>query len=215
MYRTHRNGLHYHTSVLFWGMGSAKRLSSQLLLNYCTFLTSIPLITRLIKIQKQFIPRIRDCVPIAIIYSDYGTFGNIYATKWCWTFQGWAFLGGRLQHKYIHGDLCLTFFLTFEYFWVVICCFLTFCSLSYNQISDEGACKFAGALQMNQSLQELKWVSGGWLQHIHSWRFMIDLPFWHSMALVWTRSQFKVLKWVQPYSCFSSTPEFYLLEIYC
>ena len=45
---------------------------------------------------------------------------------------------------------------------------------------------------------------------------MIDLPFivlWHSTALVWTRSQFKEIKWVQPYSCFSSTPEFYSLEI--
>ena len=41
---------------------------------------------------------------------------------------------------------------TFELF----CCFLTFCSLSYNQISDEGACEFARALQVNQSLQELK-----------------------------------------------------------
>ena len=37
-------------------------------------------------------------------------------------------------------------------------CSLTFCSLSNNHISDEGACELAAALQMNQSLQELKLV---------------------------------------------------------
>ena len=37
-------------------------------------------------------------------------------------------------------------------------CFLTFCSLRFNQISDEGAHALAAALQVNQSLQELKWV---------------------------------------------------------
>ena len=35
---------------------------------------------------------------------------------------------------------------------------LTFCSLSRNQISNIGACELAGALQVNQSLQKLKWV---------------------------------------------------------
>ena len=37
-----------------------------------------------------------------------------------------------------------------------ISCSLTFCSLSRNQISDEGACKLAGALQINQNLQKLE-----------------------------------------------------------
>ena len=37
-------------------------------------------------------------------------------------------------------------------------CFLTLCSLSKNEISDEGMCALAGALQVNQSLQEFKWV---------------------------------------------------------
>ena len=36
---------------------------------------------------------------------------------------------------------------------------MIFCSLSNNQIFEEGACVFAGALEVNQSLQELKWVS--------------------------------------------------------
>ena len=36
-------------------------------------------------------------------------------------------------------------------------CFLTFCSLRSNQISDEGAHVVAAALQVNQNLQELKW----------------------------------------------------------
>ena len=39
-----------------------------------------------------------------------------------------------------------------------VCFFLTFCSLRSNQISDEGARAVAAALQVNQSLQELKWV---------------------------------------------------------
>ena len=40
----------------------------------------------------------------------------LYATKGGSTFQGWAFFGERrLQHIYIHGDLCLTFYITFEY----------------------------------------------------------------------------------------------------
>ena len=34
--------------------------------------------------------------------------------------------------------------------------FLTFCSLSKNEISDEEVCAFAGALQVNQSLQKLE-----------------------------------------------------------
>jgi len=33
---------------------------------------------------------------------------------------------------------------------------LTFCSLSKNQISDEGACELAAVLQVNRSLQELE-----------------------------------------------------------
>ena len=37
-------------------------------------------------------------------------------------------------------------------------CSLTLCSLSWNQISDEGARELAAALQVNQSLQTLKWV---------------------------------------------------------
>ena len=37
-------------------------------------------------------------------------------------------------------------------------CSLTFCSISENRISDEGTCALSGALQVNQSLQELKWV---------------------------------------------------------
>ena len=48
------------------------------------------------------------------------------------------------------------FFITFEYFWLLICCFLTFCSLRSNQISDKGARTVAAALQVNQSLQKLK-----------------------------------------------------------
>ena len=32
-------------------------------------------------------------------------------------FKGGLFFGEkRLQHIYIHGDLCLTFYITFEYF---------------------------------------------------------------------------------------------------
>ena len=50
------------------------------------------------------------------------------------------------------------FFIPFEYFWLLICCSLTFCSLGYNKISEEGARELAAALQVNQSLQELKWV---------------------------------------------------------
>ena len=38
----------------------------------------------------------------------------------------------------------------------LICCSLTLCSLSENEISDEGARTLAEALQVNQSLQELK-----------------------------------------------------------
>ena len=34
--------------------------------------------------------------------------------------------------------------------------YLTFCSLGFNQISDEGASTVAAALQVNQSLQKLK-----------------------------------------------------------
>ena len=67
------------------------------------------------------------------------------------------FWRGRLQHIYIHGDLCLTFYFTFDYFWLLIC-FLTFCSLWSNQMTDKGASTLAAALQVNQSLQELKWV---------------------------------------------------------
>ena len=37
-------------------------------------------------------------------------------------------------------------------------CSLTFCSLSNNKISSVGAHELAGALQVNQSLQKLKWV---------------------------------------------------------
>ena len=54
---------------------------------------------------------------------------------------------------YIHGYLCLTFLLhlgTFDF------CFLTFCSLGTNQISAKGVHAVAAALQVNQSLQELK-----------------------------------------------------------
>ena len=47
---------------------------------------------------------------------------------------------------------------TFKYFWLLICCFLTFCSLGSNQISAEGAHAVAAALQVNQSLQKLEWV---------------------------------------------------------
>jgi len=36
--------------------------------------------------------------------------------------------------------------------------FFSLCSLSENQISKEGAFALAGALQVNQSLQTLKWV---------------------------------------------------------
>ena len=41
----------------------------------------------------------------------------------------------------------------------LFCCCLTFCSLSKNEITDEGVCALAGALQVNQSLQELEWVN--------------------------------------------------------
>ena len=40
----------------------------------------------------------------------------------------------------------------------LISCYLTFCSLSRNQISVGGACELAAALQVNQSLQGLEWV---------------------------------------------------------
>ena len=40
----------------------------------------------------------------------------------------------------------------------LISCSLTFCSLSQNQISDEGARELAAALQVNQGLQTLEWV---------------------------------------------------------
>ena len=40
----------------------------------------------------------------------------------------------------------------------LISCSLTFCSLSGNKISNEGACELAEALQVNQSLQTLEWV---------------------------------------------------------
>ena len=42
---------------------------------------------------------------------------TLYATKGGGTFEGWALFGeGRLQHIYIHVDLYLTFYITFEYF---------------------------------------------------------------------------------------------------
>ena len=37
-----------------------------------------------------------------------------------------------------------------------ISCFLAFCSLSGNKVTAEGACAVAAALQVNQTLQELK-----------------------------------------------------------
>ena len=37
-------------------------------------------------------------------------------------------------------------------------CSLTFCSLSENEITSDGVHELAGALQVNQSLQRLKWV---------------------------------------------------------
>ena len=40
----------------------------------------------------------------------------------------------------------------------LISCSLTFCSLSGNKISDEGARVLGEALRVNQSLQKLKWV---------------------------------------------------------
>ena len=40
----------------------------------------------------------------------------------------------------------------------LISCSLTFCSLSNNQIEEEGAHEIAAALKVNQSLQELEWV---------------------------------------------------------
>ena len=38
----------------------------------------------------------------------------------------------------------------------LISCSLTFCSLRYNQISDEGVCALSEALRENQILKELK-----------------------------------------------------------
>ena len=65
-------------------------------------------------------------------------------------------------------------------------CSMTFCSLGSNQISDEGACAVAAALQVNQSLQHLKWVQPFKLfgfcillfryTYVHSWRFL-EPPF--------------------------------------
>ena len=71
-------------------------------------------------------------------------------------FKGGLFLERGDYSIYIHGDLCLTFDITFEYFCLLFCCFLAFCSLGSNQISDEGASTVAATLQVNQSLQELK-----------------------------------------------------------
>jgi len=40
----------------------------------------------------------------------------------------------------------------------LISCFLTFCSLWDNQITDEGARVLGEALRVNRSLQKLEWV---------------------------------------------------------
>ena len=53
-----------------------------------------------------------------------------------------------LNTKWIYGHI-----LTPSFF----CC-LSFCSLSNKKIKDKGACALSAALQVNQSLQELKWV---------------------------------------------------------
>ena len=68
---------------------------------------------------------------------------------------GFFWRGEITVYIYIHGDLCLTFYITFEYY-LLLNCFLTFYSLGFNQTSDEGASTVAAALQVNQSLQELK-----------------------------------------------------------
>ena len=39
---------------------------------------------------------------------------------------------------------------------LLLVCSVTLCSLGSNQISDEGACAVAAALQVNKNLQELK-----------------------------------------------------------
>ena len=79
----------------------------------------------------------------------------LYATKGGLTFQGWAFFWRGEITAHIHSWRFM--FDLLYYIWVLVC-FLTFCSLGSNQISDEGASIVAAALQVNQSLQELKWV---------------------------------------------------------
>ena len=63
---------------------------------------------------------------------------------------------------YMHVKIIYLFMCNYMHWWRFLepssFCSLTFCSLSWNEIEDEGACALAGALQVNQSLQELKWV---------------------------------------------------------
>ena len=63
----------------------------------------------------------------------------------------------------------------------IFCCSLTFCSLSENKITVEGSCELAGALEVNRSLQDLKWVHflGGvhWDCTVHHYPAFVEISY--------------------------------------
>ena len=70
-------------------------------------------------------------------------------------------------------------------------CCLSFCSLSDKGITDQGACALSAALQVNQSLQELKWVQSfmfyfWWGVH---WYFSDGYTHMETLYLNWHWSQ--------------------------
>ena len=76
----------------------------------------------------------------------------------------------------ISWTTCLSFF-----------CSLTFCSLSGNEITSDGVHELAEALQVNQSLQRLKWVKP----------FKLLLSYWDQIYL----TQSEVVCWTTLMSC--------------
>ena len=93
------------------------------------------------------------------------------------------------------------------------CCSLTFCSLSKNEIEDKGVCALAGALQVNQSLQQLEWV-----QPFMSYSTETVVPFPGLCVLesVWSsdrHSLINVLPTTPSHHLLSST--FFTLFLFC
>ena len=91
---------------------------------------------------------------------------------WCYSYLGWLFIlhsSGKCFRDSLKN--CLFYVLWHS------------CSLSYNEISDEGTCALAGALQVNQSLQELEWVQLFVLRGVHACNLLGRA--WVSPTLAW------------------------------